>query len=153
MTCKIHAETVERQMERNWPEGIKKTKQRLDIYHILADATKPLTATEIFEALEKNEDTAGYAFSTVYRCLQTFENAGILTKSTAVTSENAMYELRLLQHRHYAICLRCKERFPLRTCFLGDLKNMLPANMDGFQITGHQIEIYGYCQKCQQIKI
>ena len=55
MSCKIHAETVERQMERNWPEGIKKTKQRLDIYHILADAVKPLTATEIYEELSKKE--------------------------------------------------------------------------------------------------
>ena len=148
MSCKIHPETVERQMERNWPEGIKKTKQRLEIYHILADAIKPLTATEIFEELKNEDGSPRYAFSTVYRCLQTFENAGILTKSTAVTSENAMYELRLAQHRHYAICLKCKERFPLRTCFLGDLKNMLPANMDEFQITGHQLEIYGYCPKC-----
>lgn len=149
MSCKIHAETIERQMERNWPAGIKKTKQRLDIYHILANASKPLTATEIYDKLNSQKDGTGYAFSTVYRCLQTFESAGILTKSTAVTNEDAMYELRLEQHRHYAICLKCKERFPLRTCFLGDLKKMLPANMEDFNITGHQLEIYGYCPKCQ----
>ena len=108
---------------------------------------------EIIESyLHSHKDDNGnpkYAFSTVYRCLQTFEDAGILSRLSAVTSDNAMYELRLVQHRHYAICLKCKERFPLRTCFLGDLKNMLPADMEGFQITGHQLEIYGYCPKCQ----
>lgn len=149
MNCKIHPESVERQMERNWPEGIKKTKQRMDIYQVLASASKPLTAAEIYQKINEANEGKAYAFSTVYRCLQTFESAHILTKSVAVTDENAMYELRLEQHRHYAICLKCHERFPLRTCFLGDLTKMLPPGMDDFCITGHQLEIYGYCRKCQ----
>ena len=149
MSCKIHPETIERQMERNWPVGVKKTKQRLEIYQILASASKPLTATEIYQMLSESHIGKPYAFSTVYRCLQTFEEAGILSRSIAVTDENAMYELRMEKHRHYAICMRCHDRFPLRTCCLGDLHEMLPAGMDGFEITGHQIEIYGYCTACQ----
>lgn len=150
MHCKIHVESVERMMERNWPKGIKKTKQRVDIYTILANASKPLTASEIYDQLiEKCKDEkTTYAFSTVYRCLLTFENSGIVNKLVALTDQDAMYELRLEKHHHYAICLKCRERFPLRTCFLGDLKKMLPADMDDFEIVGHQLEIYGYCNKC-----
>ncbi|WP_051226866.1 Fur family transcriptional regulator [Butyrivibrio sp. MC2013] len=150
MKCKIHAETIERQMERNWPSGVKKTRQRTEIFQILAAAGKPLTATEIYRLINESREGKPYAFSTIYRCLQTFEAAGMLIRSIAVTDENAMYELRMEQHRHYAICLSCHERFPLRTCFLGDLRQMLPADMDGFEITGHQIEIYGYCPACAQ---
>ena len=32
MSCKIHAESYNEIIERNWPEGIKKTRQRVDIF-------------------------------------------------------------------------------------------------------------------------
>ena len=37
----------------NWPEGIKKTKQREAIWSVLTDATKPITAIDIAEAISE----------------------------------------------------------------------------------------------------
>lgn len=146
---KMRSDSGSRELLRHWPEGVKKTRQRTEIYRILAEAEKPLTASEIYE---RYLEASGIrcAFSTIYRCLLTFENAGVLSKSQPLTEENALYELRLEHHHHYAICLGCHERFPLRTCFLGDLRKMLPEGLQGFEITGHQLEIYGWCSKCQK---
>ena len=148
MSCKMHSESKAKQLERNWPEGIKKTKQRIAIYRILADANAPLSAAEIFQLLNERKEQPPYAFSTVYRCLLAFETAGILSKSVLISEETAVYELRIGVHRHYAICLKCHRRFPLRACLLGDLRRMLGPDASGFEITGHQLEIYGYCNTC-----
>ena len=149
MSCKIHSESEIKQLERNWPEGIKKTKQRIAIYKILSDADAPLSAAEIFQLLNERKEQLPYAFSTVYRCLLAFETAGILSKSVLISEETAVYELRIGVHRHYAICLTCHKRFPLRACLLGDMRRMLGPDTSGFEITGHQLEIYGYCSTCQ----
>ena len=42
MTCKIHSHSFDEVIEKNWPEGVKKTKQRIDIYKILYLADEPL---------------------------------------------------------------------------------------------------------------
>ena len=33
---------------------------------------------------------------------------------------------------------------------LGDLRKMLSKEAEGFEITGHQLEIYGYCSSCTE---
>ena len=153
MSCKIHAETIERLMERNWPKELKKTKQRINIYQSLAKAHKPMTASEIYMDVNENISGKPYAFSTIYRVLQTFIEYGMVSKSIAITDENSMYDLCLKNHRHYAVCLSCHERFPLKTCLLGDLSQMLPLDLQDFEITSHQIELYGYCHNCQNKKL
>ena len=150
MSCKMHPESTDKQMERNWPEGIKKTKQRIAIYRILAGSETPLSAAEIYQMLNQDSEKPLYAFSTVYRCLQTFDDAGILAKSVLISEETAVYELRTGTHRHYAICMKCHKKVPLRSCMLGDLRKMLSKEAEGFEITGHQLEIYGYCSSCTE---
>ena len=50
----------------NWPEGIKKTKQREAIWSVLTTTDKPITALEIAESLGDGSTTW---MSTIYRTL------------------------------------------------------------------------------------
>lgn len=149
MSNKIHACSFDEIIERNWPEGVKKTRQRIDIYRVLHDCDQPLSAAEIFAALNKEHPGEGYAFSTVYRNLLAFEKAGILVRSVLSTEDNAVYELKQATHRHYAVCLKCHTKIPIKTCPLHDIAEHITESLPDFQITGHQLEIYGYCDKCK----
>ena len=80
-----------------WPEGMKRTKQREEVYHVLEMSEQPLSAVEIHERLPGH-----YAISTVYRTLTAFEKAGIVSKSTIMDTDVALYALHAGGHQHYA---------------------------------------------------
>ena len=58
----------------NWPEGIKKTKQREAIWSVLTTTDKPITAMEIAERLGDGSTTW---MSTIYRTLELLETKDI----------------------------------------------------------------------------
>lgn len=151
MSCKIHAESQDSIIEKNWPEGVKKTHQRIDIFLALYYAEEPLSAAEIFERLNEEHPDERYAFSTVYRNLLAFEKAGMVTKSILSTQDDAIYELRKKTHKHYAICSNCHKMIQIKTCPLKDISAIVSNSLPGFKITGHQLEIIGICSDCSKM--
>ena len=128
-------------MDNKWPEGIKKTKQRERVYGILLEADEPMSAVDIFKKVP------GYALSTIYRILTAFEENHMVVRLSLPGEDTAVYELNRGEHKHYALCLECREMIPLKTCPFEHV-NMETSDND-FQITGHRVEIYGYCKKCR----
>ncbi len=119
-------------------KGIKKTLQREAVYTALKNSDRPLTAEEIFK------NTKGISLATVYRTLDTFAEKGVIEKLTFEDSEKKFYELSGNAHRHYAVCLSCRHMEYVNVCPVHDL------SIDNFEITGHRLEIYGYCQECRK---
>ena len=152
MSCKIHAESYNEIIERNWPEGIKKTRQRMDIFEILYASDLPLSAIEIYSEITKKHPEDMYAISTVYRNLLAFEKAGVISKSVLSTEDNAVYELKNKKHRHYAVCLKCHKKFAINACPLHVIEDDIAASVPGFDITGHNLEVYGYCKDCRELQ-
>lgn len=118
--------------------GLKCTTQRISVMEILSTASAPLTAENIFEKSE------GISLSTVYRIAERLVEKGIATKNTIRDSDKFYYELAMSGHRHYAICLGCGDMKYVDICPVHDLK------IDDFTVTGHKLEIYGYCDKCKK---
>ncbi len=131
-----------------FPEDIKKTKQREEIFFILSNASKPMSAAEIYQYILKNEKNASFAISTVYRVLTVFEEKGYVTKTTRMDSEMAYYEWNLGNHKHYAVCLKCHKMIPLKVCPFDHAK-VYPVEED-FSIMGHRLELYGFCKGCRE---
>ncbi len=128
----------------SWPSGIKRTKPREKMIDVLKNVEKPLSAAEIFTEVQK--DIKNVALSTVYRSLELFVKKGTVTKLAIINNELAVYELNRSQHNHYAVCLGCREIFPLKFC---PMEKILPDMVDdGFKVVGHNLEIYGYCEEC-----
>nr|WP_297766848.1 transcriptional repressor [uncultured Butyrivibrio sp.] len=152
MSCKIHAESYDEIIERNWPEGVKKTKQRIDIFKILYESHEPLSAADIFTRLNNEHLSEMYAFSTIYRNLIAFEKAGVISKTVLATEETALYELKSGKHRHYVVCLKCHKKMPIAVCPLHEIEHEIEHSVPGFEITGHNLEIYGYCENCSKEK-
>lgn len=130
-------------MSESWPGAIKRTKQREEVYQVLLQADGPLTAIEIYRKLPE------YALSTIYRALLAFAEHDIVIKFNLPGEDTAVYELNHGEHKHYAVCLNCHEWIPLKQC---PLEHMNIQTQDGFIITDHKIEIYGYCKKCSKGK-
>ncbi len=150
MNNKIHACSYDEVIEKNWPKGLKKTRQRVDIYKVLYSSDQPLSAAEIFTLLDGNESKEKYAFSTVYRNLLAFEKAGIITKNVLSREDNALYEIKNETHKHFAVCMNCHRKIPIRSCPIHEITHDLEKSLSGFKVTGHQLEIYGYCSDCQK---
>ena len=140
-------------MEYNkWPEGIKWTKQRKDIFEVLKVATKPLSAHDIYQEILKvsDVDASNFAISTVYRSLTVFEEKGLIEKSVLMGSDTAVYELVDGHHKHYAVCLSCHKLVPLKHCPFEHVAHDSMESEDGnFVVTGHKLELYGYCKECK----
>lgn len=130
-----------------WPEGIKKTRQREAVFRILTQAQEPMSAHEIYRQIEKLETGDNYAISTVYRALAVFEEKDLVIKSTLMGDDTAVYAWKKETHKHYAICLKCHKLVPLSSCPF-EHADMNTKDED-FQITGHKIELYGYCRQCK----
>lgn len=130
-----------------FPQDIKKTKQREEIFQIITSSKGPVSATEIYsKLLQTTEDTA-LAISTIYRALSVFEEKGYVTKSFLTGKDMAYYEWNDGMHRHYAICLSCHKLLPLNCC---PIKNP-ELQATNFTVTGHKFELYGYCKSCRPL--
>lgn len=132
--------------QRPWPENIKRTRQREAVYDILVNTDEPLSAAEIYRRLEQSQPSSNFAISTVYRALSVFEENGLVSKSMLMGDDTAVYAWDHGTHRHYAICLKCHKRVPLQSCPFEHAK--MSTGNEEFQITGHKIELYGYCKQC-----
>ena len=103
----------------SYPKGLKWTKQRKCVYQVLEEATEPLSAVQIYNRIEKEHEGSDYAVSTIYRILATFEEHGMVEKTT----------------------------------FMGDGAHVhLEQDTGDFTVTGHKLELYGYCKKCQEAR-
>lgn len=139
-------------MEKNkLPEGVKWTKQRKDVFEVLRHACKPLSAHDIYQEILKDDatDTSGFAISTVYRSLAVFEEKGLLEKSILLGSDTAVYELMEGKHKHYAVCLSCHKLVPLKKCPFEHIEHHSMEEEGDFVVTGHKLELYGYCRECK----
>ncbi len=135
-----------KKMPSGWPAGLKKTKQRQCVLSVLEQAKKPLSAMEIGSLIEKEDGSIW--LSTVYRVLELFVKENVAVKTVLSDSEKAFYELNRNEHKHYAVCLNCHKVVTIGAC---PLEGLAPEHMhDDFQITGHKLEIYGYCKDCKE---
>jgi Fur family ferric uptake transcriptional regulator len=138
----IEGDAAERGNE--WPDGMKKTKQREAVLAVLERAEKPLCAADIRARTEA--DGARVRLSTVYRILEILIKKGVAVKLSILGGETAVYELNRFRHRHYAVCVSCRKIVSMDNC---PMERFVPKLEDGdFRVMGHNLEIYGYCKDC-----
>lgn len=135
-------------MELQYPQGIKWTKQRKAVYEVLWQAKEPLSAVQIYNRVEKSDEEGAYAVSTIYRILAAFEEKNLVSKTTWMGDGTVVYELNRGGHTHYAVCLECHKRIALPSCPFAHVH--LEQETGDFTVTGHKLELYGYCKDCKQ---
>ena len=125
--------------------GIKATKQRRVILSILEASKQPVTAEEIYEAIDKEE---GINFSTVYRTLSKLEEKDVLTKM-GDPGEKLYFELKSKEkeHAHEIECVVCHKRIEITKCPMENFSRALNKET-GFVVTEHSMQVKGICADC-----
>ena len=139
--------------EMDFPPDIKKTKQREEMFRILLQASEPMTAQEIYMCLINRMKKNNFAISTVYRGLTVFEEKGYVEKTTLIGEDLSYYEWVKGRHRHYAVCMKCRRMIPLKFCPFYQHsfdQEKIEIEEEGFQVSGHRMEIYGFCRNCRE---
>lgn len=121
--------------------GSRKTWQRDAIVQVLKRAGCHLTAEEIHHRVQRRGRRIGLA--TVYRALELFLRSG-LVEPVHVADGRMRYGLAAKHHDH-AICLTCGRWEPMPGCLVSRLPRHAP---NGFRVTGHQLEVFGFCAQC-----
>jgi Fur family ferric uptake transcriptional regulator len=134
-----------KEIQNNWPAGVKRTRQRENVLLILENSEKPLSAAEICSKMDSDNQNAAW-MSTVYRILEIFVNKGLVIKTNMMNNEMAVYELNRFKHKHYAVCMNCHKIITMDNC---PMEKFIPKLEDEeFHVMGHNLEIFGLCKDC-----
>lgn len=122
-------------------KGYKYTGKRAKMIHIFASEKRYLSAKEMFEFMK--QDYPRISLDTIYRNLSLFEDIEVV-ESTQLEDERIFRLACATEHHHHLICTKCGKTKEINMCPM-DVFFGVP---EGFNITGHKFEIYGYCEPC-----
>ena len=126
-------------------EKTRSTRQKQLIMAVLHEAAEPLTAGEIYTRCVRRQPTL--AKSTVYRNLEAMQARGEVSAGLLESGERFYAAAEPHTHKHYMICKGCNARLDLPSCPMEALEKEI-ALRDGFTVTGHVVQLYGYCREC-----
>lgn len=125
--------------------GLKGTKTRVAVLHILSEENRPLDVAEIINGLEKHNIAADQA--TVYRILDIFAQKGLIQRFEFQEGK-FRYEKSGDDH-HHLICEQCGKIEDISDCDINDLEKDIQKKK-GFTVKRHSLEFFGLCQNCQK---
>ncbi|MGY0373867.1 Fur family transcriptional regulator [Clostridium sp. JNZ J1-5] len=126
-------------------KGYKLTKQRKSIIEVLMESRGQFLSVEdiYLKCKEKYPKTN---LSTVYRNLEILEFINLVHR-TSINGSSSSYEIICNDcHHHHVICKNCGKTETIDFCPLQDIESKI--NEDGFVVTDHKLELYGYCKSC-----
>ena len=133
-------------------KGLKVTAQRRLVFEaVAAHPGEHLTAEEIYGLVRDQYPEIGLA--TVYRTVQMLVDLQVIDK-VSFGDGLARYELAVEDdgnhhHHHHAICQNCGEVLSFEEDLLDTLEQAV-YEATGFQVTDHEVKLYGYCKKCAE---
>lgn len=121
--------------------GLKITLPRLKILEIFQQQSSHLTAEELYKILLDHGEEIGLA--TVYRVLNQFDDAGILTRHH-FDGGKAVFELAAQDHHDHIICLDCGKVIEFHDETIERLQKEIAAKHN-ISLTNHSLYLYGHC--------
>ncbi len=136
--------TAESQEIRN--AGLKITHPRIKILQILESSpVRHLSAEDVYKCvLEKNEEIG---LATVYRVLTQFEEAGLVSRHN-FEGGHSVFELAQEDHHDHIVCVKCGKVEEFRDHGIEERQEAVAAKL-GFELTDHQLNMYGLCPACR----
>ncbi|MEZ4530892.1 MAG: Fur family transcriptional regulator [Thermomicrobiales bacterium] len=120
------------------------TPQRLMILSILETADSHLTADEVIQRLGPMSSVLNR--STVYRTLERFRDAGIVSE-TDLGGGVRVFELLAVQKHHHLICHQCNGMIEMDDAAVDSMRMSIRAQY-GFEPQVDHLAIWGLCAVC-----
>ena len=120
-------------------EGVRVTRQRLAILHVLREASDHPRAEDILARARAQDPSVSQA--TVYRTLAVLEKAGSVLRNE-FDGSGARFELADRQHHDHLIDLDTGAVVEFRSALIEQLQAEIAAEL-GYDIEWHRLELYG----------
>jgi Fe2+ or Zn2+ uptake regulation protein len=143
-TPSARADEVERILTRLCSGGGRRTAPRQAIAEALVDGPSHITAEDIAAAVQGRFPSVN--LSTVYRTLETLEDAGVVDH-VHLGHGRAIYHLADDDHQHL-VCERCEGVEELPVAKLRPLLRTLERDF-GFEVDRRHFAIVGLCRGCR----
>ena len=125
--------------------GLRITPQRVAIYGALVNTTSHPTAEQLLASVRRR--LPDLSANTVYYTLAALKEAD-LVHEVNYGHECARFDGNVEPH-HHVVCRRCRRIVDVQDEALDRLP--LRATREArFTVTGHRVEIYGYCAACRR---
>ena len=123
--------------------GLKVTSPRMKILEILKKPeNQHISAEDVYKILLEQKDEIGLA--TVYRVLNQFDDAGIITRHH-FEGGRSVFELSAKEHHDHLVCLTCGHVFEFEDDVIEERQEKVAkANK---LLTNHSLYLYGECQR------
>jgi len=120
--------------------GLKVTSPRVKILRLLQlPENQHLSAEDLYKKLLEQGDEVGVA--TVYRVLNQFDDAGIVTRHH-FEGGKSVFELTHQDHHDHLVCLKCGEVIEFNDSII-ERQQQLIAEKYGIKLTNHSLYLYG----------
>ena len=117
------------------------TQQRKTIEALLEQSTSPILPKELHQQAQQSLPNLGIA--TVFRALKDLvEEGGV--RVVEIPGDSPRYESIKRNHHHHFKCNKCEVVFCIEGC-PGNLEKMLNP---GFELSNHDITLFGTCANC-----
>ena len=124
--------------------GLRATSQRALILEVIRRGH--LDADEIYRQARIRQPRL--SLSTVYRTLRMFKKLG-LVEELHFDEAHHHYEMKPSAEHHHLVCLSCGKVVEFECPLSPKMKEDI-AQEKGFEVTGVEIHMTGYCPKCRQ---
>ena len=122
--------------------GLKSTLPRLKILEVLElSESGHFSAEDIYRILSEQNEDIGLA--TIYRVLTQFESAGLIRRQHFGDGQ-AKFEIESGKHHDHLVCVKCGKVVEFHDQKIEDTQHKV-AQENGFNITDHQMVLYGIC--------
>jgi len=124
--------------------GLRITRQRALILEIIRRGH--LDADEVYR--QAREKQPRFSLATVYRTLRMLKEQGLVDELHFGEAHHH-YEVKPPAEHHHLVCLGCGKIVEFEYKLSQRIKQDL-ARKQGFEVTGVEINMTGYCSKCRQ---
>mgnify|MGYP001605748183 FL=1 len=123
--------------------GLKITLPRIKILTILQQPNNQhISAEDVYKILLEQNEEIGLA--TVYRVLNQFDDAGIVTRHH-FEGGKSVFELAHKQHHDHLVCLKCGKVVEFEDNVIEQRQNDI-AKSHNITLTNHSLYLYGECE-------
>lgn len=126
--------------------GARNTKQRTAVVEVMREMDTFASAKEIHRQLQDRQEKVG--LTTVYRTLQSLADIEAVDALHMPSGETLYRHCEAEGHHHHLVCTKCGRTEEIDGGPIEDWAKDI-ARQYGFELTGHDAEIFGTCSSCQ----
>ncbi|NQZ83616.1 MAG: ferric iron uptake transcriptional regulator [Colwellia sp.] len=133
--------------------GLKITLPRIKILAILQEPeNEHVSAEDVYKVLLEQHEEIGLA--TVYRVLNQFDDAGIVTRHH-FEGGKSVFELAHKKHHDHLVCLKCGKVVEFEDDVI-EQRQLNVAKKHNIKLTNHSLYLYGECndqEACEKYRV